>query len=80
MEMFTSTLFDDEGNVLEETSRPYTQEELEEIRIDGLRDTDKGMARVTEDVAVAMITGEPLPQAAIDKINVRRRLRGEPDV
>ncbi len=42
--------------------------------------SDKGMARVTEDIAFAMITGKPLPQAVIDKINARLRLRGEPDV
>ena len=42
--------------------------------------TDKGMARVAEDVAVAMITNKPLPQASIDKINARRRLRGALDV
>ena len=42
--------------------------------------SDKGMARVAEDVAVAMITSKPLPQAAIDKINARRRLRGELEI
>ena len=48
--------------------------------LSALMASDKGMARVAEDVAVAMITGKPLPQAAIDKINVRRRLRGDLDV
>ncbi len=47
---------------------------------DDIARLDGGMARITEDIAVAMITGKPLPQAARDKINARRRLRGEPDV
>lgn len=39
--------------------------------------TDPGMARVAEDVALFLLTGAPVPQAAIDKINARRALRGQ---
>jgi|TARA_Y100000034_G_scaffold102014_1_gene126663 hypothetical protein len=41
---------------------------------------DHGMARVAEDVAVAMVTAGDVPQAAIDKINARRRLRGQSEI
>ena len=42
--------------------------------------TDAGMARVTEDLAVAVLTGQPLDPAARAKINERRALRGLPQV
>ena len=57
-----------------------TSIEVEAERLQALANSDKDMARVAEDVAVAMITGDPLPKAAKEKINARRRLRGEADV
>lgn len=46
-------------------------------RFQDLQASDAGMARAAEDIAVALLTGAPVPLAARDKINARRKLRGE---
>ena len=57
----------------------------DQITIDGerskiikeLSETDKGMARVTEDIFENILNGTPIPQVSINKINDRKALRAK---
>lgn len=70
--------------VMEAKYRAMTPAEIKDVAdvkiANKLEETDVDMARVAEDIAVAMINGTAVPQAAKDKINVRRALRGEDPV
>tara|TARA_R100000656_G_C3949855_1_gene128244 strand:- start:500 stop:925 length:426 start_codon:yes stop_codon:yes gene_type:complete len=65
--------------------RALTQAELTSRRQGKIRGLDNTLVRIVEDLMVAVATGEPLtrdtfPAQAWEKINKRRRLRGQADV
>jgi len=62
-----------------------SSDELADRKVARIKDTDRHMLRMVEDVMVALATGKQLKRASFpaelwEKINTRRRLRGLEDV